>query len=132
MNLLERFNQQQIKILTENKVIPTFYSGDLLKVYTKITEGATERVQVFEGTCVGRKNRSIGSTFTVKKISHGEGVERTFQLYSPNIEKIELVRKGRVRRAKLYYMRELTGKAARIKEKTSFHNTDKKNNASAQ
>lgn len=116
MNLLETFEQEQVKKLTENKKIPDFQAGDTLKVMVKVVEGSRERVQAFEGICIGRKNAGINSSFTVRKISYGEGVERVFPLYSPNIE-IQLVRKGVVRRAKLYYLRGLTGKKARIAEK---------------
>ena len=104
------------KKLTENKSIPDFRAGDTLKVMVKVVEGTRERVQAFEGLCIGRKNAGINSSFTVRKISYGEGVERVFPLYSPNIE-IILLRKGIVRRAKLYYLRGLTGKKARIAEK---------------
>jgi len=116
MNLLQTFEQQQLKKLTENKKIPNFKAGDTLKVMVKVVEGTRERVQAFEGVCIARKNACINSSFTVRKISYGEGVERVFPLYSPTIE-IQLVRKGIVRRAKLYYLRGLTGKKARIAEK---------------
>ncbi len=116
MNVLQQFEQDQLLKLTENKVIPAFQAGDTLKVMVKVVEGTRERVQAFEGICIGRKNAGINSSFTVRKISYGEGVERVFPLYSPNIE-VQLVRKGVVRRAKLYYLRGLTGKKARIAEK---------------
>ena len=116
MNLLQTFEQDQLNKLTENKKIPDFQAGDTLKVMVKVVEGTRERVQAFEGICIGRKNAGINSSFTVRKISYGEGVERVFPLYSPNIE-IQLVRRGVVRRAKLYYLRGLTGKKARIAEK---------------
>lgn len=116
MNLLQTFEQEQLKKLTANKTIPDFQAGDTVKVMVKVVEGTRERVQAFEGICIGRKNAGINSSFTVRKISYGEGVERIFPLYSPNIE-IQLVRKGIVRRAKLYYLRGLTGKKARIAEK---------------
>ncbi|MBI2707262.1 MAG: 50S ribosomal protein L19 [Proteobacteria bacterium] len=116
MNLLQTFEQEQLNKLTENKKIPDFQAGDTLKVMVKVVEGTRERVQAFEGICIGRKNAGINSSFTVRKISYGEGVERVFPLYSPNIE-IQLVRRGVVRRAKLYYLRGLTGKKARIAEK---------------
>ena len=116
MNLLQTFENEQLKKLTENKKIPDFKAGDTLKVLVKVVEGTRERVQAFEGLCIARKNAGINSSFTVRKISYGEGVERVFPLYSPNIE-IVLVRKGIVRRAKLYYLRGLTGKKARIAEK---------------
>lgn len=116
MNLLETFEQEQLAKLTENKKIPDFRAGDTLKVMVKVVEGTRERVQAFEGVCIARKNAGINSSFTVRKISYGEGVERVFPLYSPNIE-VLLVRRGIVRRAKLYYLRGLTGKKARIAEK---------------
>ena len=116
MNLLQTFEQEQLQKLTQNKKIPDFQAGDTLKVMVKVVEGTRERVQAFEGVCIARKNAGINSSFTVRKISYGEGVERVFPLYSPNIE-IQLVRKGIVRRAKLYYLRGLTGKKARIAEK---------------
>ena len=116
MNLLQTFEQEQLKKLTQNKRTPDFQAGDTLKVMVKVVEGTRERVQAFEGVCIARKNAGINSSFTVRKISYGEGVERVFPLYSPNIE-IQLVRKGIVRRAKLYYLRGLTGKKARIAEK---------------
>ena len=116
MNLLQAFEQDQLKKLTANKTIPDFKAGDTVKVMVKVVEGTRERVQAFEGVCIARKNAGINSSFTVRKISYGEGVERVFPLYSPNIE-ILLVRRGIVRRAKLYYLRGLTGKKARIAEK---------------
>ncbi|MBS0271571.1 MAG: 50S ribosomal protein L19 [Proteobacteria bacterium] len=116
MNLLETFEQEQLAKLTQNKKIPDFRAGDTVKVMVKVVEGTRERVQAFEGVCIARKNAGINSSFTVRKISYGEGVERVFPLYSPNIE-ILVVRKGIVRRAKLYYLRGLTGKKARIAEK---------------
>lgn len=116
MNLLQTFEQEQLKKLSENKTIPDFQAGDTLKVMVKVVEGTRERVQAFEGICLARKNAGINSSFTVRKISYGEGVERVFPLYSPNIE-VVLVRRGIVRRAKLYYLRGLTGKKARIAEK---------------
>ena len=116
MNLLQIFEQEQLTTLTENKKIPDFRAGDTLKVMVKVVEGTRERVQAFEGVCIARKNAGINSSFTVRKISYGEGVERVFPLYSPNIE-VLLVRRGIVRRAKLYYLRGLTGKKARIAEK---------------
>ena len=120
MNLAQQFEQQQIIKLSEGKVFPKFIAGDTIKVHVKIIEGNTERVQVYEGLCIGRKNRGLGSSFTVRKISHGEGVERIFPLYSPKIANIELVKRGIVRRAKLYYMRNLRGKSARIKTRLDY------------
>ncbi len=116
-NLLETFEKQQIEKLTSKKRVPAFRPGDTLKVTVRITEGSKSRVQAFEGICIARKNNSVNSNFTVRKISHGEGVERVFPLFSPLVEKIEVVRKGDVRRAKLYYLRELSGKKARIADK---------------
>ena len=116
-NLLEKFEKQQIDKLTSKKRIPAFRPGDTLKVTVRITEGSKSRLQAFEGVCIARKNNSVNSNFTVRKISHGEGVERVFPLFSPIVEKIDLVRKGNVRRAKLYYLRELSGKKARIADR---------------
>ena len=116
-NLLETFEKQQIEQLTSKKRVPAFRPGDTLKVTVRITEGSKSRLQAFEGICIARKNNSVNSNFTVRKISHGEGVERVFPLFSPLVEKIEVVRKGDVRRAKLYYLRELSGKKARIADK---------------
>ena len=116
-NLLETFEKQQIEKLTSKKRVPAFRPGDTLKVIVRITEGSKSRLQAFEGICIARKNNSVNSNFTVRKISHGEGVERVFPLFSPLVEKIEVVRKGDVRRAKLYYLRQLSGKKARIADK---------------
>jgi large subunit ribosomal protein L19 len=116
-NLLETFEKQQIEKLTSKKRVPAFRPGDTLKVTVRITEGSKSRLQAFEGICIARKNNSVNSNFTVRKISHGEGVERVFPLFSPLVEKIEVIRKGDVRRAKLYYLRELSGKKARIADK---------------
>ena len=113
-NLLQKFEKQQIEKLTSKKRIPTFRPGDTVKVTLKIVEGEKSRLQSYEGVCIARKNNSINSKFTVRKMSHGEGVERVFSLFSPNIDNIEVVRKGDVKRAKLYYLRDLTGKKARI------------------
>ena len=116
-NLLETFEKQQIEKLTAKKRIPAFRPGDTLKVTVRITEGSKSRLQAFEGICIARKNNSVNSNFTVRKISHGEGVERVFPLFSPIVEKIDVIRKGDVRRAKLYYLRELSGKKARIADR---------------
>jgi len=116
-SLLETFEKKQIERLTGKKRIPTFRPGDTLKVTIRITEGDKSRLQAFEGMCIARKNNSVNSNFTVRKFSHGEGVERVFPLFSPIIEKIEVVRKGDVRRAKLYYLRDRTGKSARIADR---------------
>ena len=118
MNILDTIGQSQMNAVTEQRAIPEFGPGDTLKINVKVVEGSRERVQAFEGVCISRSNRGINSSFTVRKISYGEGVERIFPLYSPKIQAIEVVRRGDVRRAKLYYLRGRTGKAARIAEKT--------------
>jgi large subunit ribosomal protein L19 len=117
MNLIQQLEQEQIAQLTEGRPIPDFGPGDTVRVSVKVVEGTRERVQAFEGVCIARRNRGINSAFTVRKISYGEGVERIFPLYSPQIAEIAVVRRGRVRRAKLYYLRGRTGKAARIVER---------------
>lgn len=117
MNTLQKIEQDSIKKLAEGKRIDEFAQGDTVRVNVRIVEGTTERVQAFEGVVIGKKNAGLRSAFTVRKISHGEGVERVFPTYSPRVESVELIRKGNVRRAKLYYLRGLTGKAARITEK---------------
>ena len=117
MNIIETLEQEEISKLTAEREVPEFSAGDTLRVHVKVVEGTRERVQVFEGVCIARKNSGLNSAFTVRKISYGEGVERVFPLYSPRIEKIEVIRRGAVRRAKLYYLRELRGKKARIAEK---------------
>lgn len=116
-NLVQKFENEQINKLTSKKRIPAFRPGDTLKVTLKIVEGEKSRLQAYEGICIARKNNSVNSKFTVRKMSHGEGVERVFPLFSPNIDKIEVIRKGDVRRAKLYYLRERTGKSARIADR---------------
>ncbi|HYJ31488.1 MAG TPA: 50S ribosomal protein L19 [Allosphingosinicella sp.] len=117
MNLIQQLEAEQIESLTQSKTIPEFRPGDTLRVGVRVVEGERTRIQNFEGVCIARANRGIGSSFTVRKISFGEGVERVFPLYSPNVETIEVVRRGAVRRAKLYYLRGRTGKAARIAER---------------
>jgi large subunit ribosomal protein L19 len=117
MNLIETLEREAIDALTADKPIPEFRPGDTLRVGVKVIEGERTRVQAFEGVCIARSNKGVGSSFTVRKISFGEGVERVFPLYSPIIDKIEVVRRGVVRRAKLYYLRGRTGKAARIAER---------------
>ncbi len=117
MNVLQELEQEQIAARTKERPIPEFAPGDTIRVNVKVVEGSRERIQAFEGVCIARKNRGINSSFTVRKISYGEGVERVFPLYSPQLASIEVVRRGRVRRAKLYYLRGRTGKAARIQEK---------------
>tara|TARA_Y100001970_G_scaffold3704_1_gene4272 strand:- start:15295 stop:15852 length:558 start_codon:yes stop_codon:yes gene_type:complete len=116
-NLLETFEKKQIEKLTAKKRIPAFRAGDTIKITIKIIEGDKSRLQAFEGICISRKNNSVNSNFTLRKLSHGEGVERVFPLFSPIIERIEVVRKGDVRRAKLYYLRDRTGKKARIADR---------------
>src|SRR5574339_959537 len=117
MNLIQMLEQEQIASLTEGKSIPEFRPGDTLRVGVRVVEGERTRVQNYEGVCIARANRGLGSSLTVRKISFGEGVERVFPLYSPNIDSIEVVRRGAVRRAKLYYLRARTGKSARIAER---------------
>ncbi len=117
MNIIEQLEREQIAKLTAVREIPVFAPGDTLRVNVKVVEGTRERIQAFEGVCIARKNAGINSNFTVRKISYGEGVERVFPLYSPRIDSIHVVRRGAVRRAKLYYLRGRTGKSARIAEK---------------
>ena len=117
MKNIEEINKDSVKKILQKKKIPEFFSGDTVKVGVRIVEGKRERIQYFEGVCIAKKNRDINSSFTVRKISFGEGVERTFALYSPILSSIKVVRSGKVRRAKLYYLRERKGKSARIAEK---------------
>jgi large subunit ribosomal protein L19 len=117
VNLIETLEKEEIARLTEGREIPAFAPGDTVIVNVNVVEGTRKRVQAYEGVVIGRRNRGLNSAFTVRKISSGEAVERTFQLYSPQIASIEVKRRGDVRRAKLYYLRGRTGKAARIKEK---------------
>jgi len=119
MNTIEKLEADQVTKLTEGRNLPEFSPGDTLRVNVKVVEGTRERLQAFEGVCIARKNRGLNSSFTVRKISYNEGVERIFPLYSPRIDSIELVRRGDVRRAKLYYLRGRRGKSARISEKTT-------------
>jgi large subunit ribosomal protein L19 len=119
-NLLNQFETEQMSKLIEGKKYDTFSYGDTVRVNVKIVEGNAERIQAFEGVCIAIRNRGLHSSFVVRKISHNTGVERRFPMYSPRIESIETVKRGVVRRAKLYYMRNLRGKAARIKEKITF------------
>ena len=118
MNILDQIGKKQIDASLAERAIPEFGPGDTLKISAKVVEGTRERIQAFEGVCISRKSGGINSSFTVRKISYGEGVERVFPLYSPRIQSIEVIRRGAVRRAKLYYLRGRTGKAARIAEKT--------------
>ena len=117
MKNIEDINKAAIQKITSNKKITEFSPGDTIKVGVKIVEGKRERIQYFEGVCIAKKNRDLNSSFTVRKISFGEGVERTFALYSPNVDTIKVIRSGKVRRAKLYYLRDRKGKSARIAEK---------------
>ena len=117
MKNIEEINKASLKKILTTKKIPKFFAGDTIKVGVRIVEGKRERIQYFEGVCIAKKNRSINSSFTVRKISFGEGVERTFALYSPIVGSIKVVRSGLVRRAKLYYLRDRKGKSARISEK---------------
>ena len=116
MNILQQIEHDQMAELKAKRGVPDFAPGDTLRVHVKVTEGDKSRTQAYEGVCVGRKNAGVNSNFTVRKISFGEGVERVFPLYAPVLEKIEVVRRGRVRRAKLYYLRDRRGRAARIAE----------------
>ena len=117
MKNIEDINKANVKKISAEKKLPEFFPGDIIKVGVKITEGKRDRIQYFEGVCIAKKNRDLNSSFTVRKISFGEGVERTFALYSPIVDTIKVIRSGKVRRAKLYYLRERTGKSARIAEK---------------
>lgn len=117
MNLIQTLEQEAIADLAAKKEIPSFRAGDTVKIGVKVIEGDRSRIQFYEGVCIARTNRGMGSNFTVRKMSFGEGVERVFPLYSPNVDSIEVVRRGVVRRAKLYYLRGLTGKKARIAER---------------
>ena len=117
MKTIEEINQANVKKIAAEKKIPDFSTGDIVKVGVRITEGKRDRIQYFEGVCIAKKNRDINSSFTVRKISFGEGVERTFALYSSIVDSIKVIRSGKVRRAKLYYLRDRTGKSARIAEK---------------
>lgn len=121
MNTLQKFEEKQLAKAQAEKTIPDFSPGDTVKVNVKIREGNTERVQAYEGVCIARHDKGINASFTVRKISHGEGVERVFPLYSPRLESVELIRRGSVRRAKLYYLRDRRGKSARIAERTTGH-----------
>ena len=121
MNILDQIGKKQMDASLAERAIPEFGPGDTLKISAKVVEGTRERIQAFEGVCISRKSGGINSSFTVRKISYGEGVERVFPLYSPRIQSIEVIRRGAVRRAKLYYLRGRTGKAARIAGKDGSH-----------
>ncbi len=120
MNIIEQLEKEQVDARTPEGGVSEFQAGDTLRVHVKVVEGSRERIQVFEGVCIARKNAGINSSFRVRKLSYGEGVERVFPLYSPRIDTIEVVRRGHVRRSKLYYLRGRTGKAARIKERATI------------
>ena len=119
MTTIQRLEEEQIAKLSADKAMPAFNPGDTVRINVKVVEGTRERIQAFEGVCIAKKNRGLNSSFTVRKISYGEGVERVFPLYSPRIDSVQLVRRGDVRRAKLYYLRGRRGKSARIAEKTT-------------
>jgi large subunit ribosomal protein L19 len=124
MNLIQQIEAEQIAKLSDGKSIPDFRAGDTLRVGVRVVEGDRTRVQAFEGVCIARANKGVNSNFTVRKVSFGEGVERVFPLYSPNVASIEVVRRGVVRRAKLYYLRGRSGKSARIAERREGASTD--------
>ena len=125
MNLMEEIEGKEVEALMEGREIPDFSPGDTVRVGVRVVEGEKTRVQAFEGVCIGRKGGGLNASFTVRKISGGEGVERVFPLYAPVIDSVTVIRRGRVRRAKLYYLRGRTGKAARIREKTTRRATAK-------
>jgi large subunit ribosomal protein L19 len=129
MNVIQKFEAEQVAKLTAGKTIPPFGPGDTVKVNIKIKEGERERIQAYEGVCISRQGHGINEKFTVRKISHGEGVERVLPLLSPRIDSIELIRRGSVRRAKLYYLRDLKGKKARITEKKEARSSDSSSEA---
>ena len=131
MDMLNKFNTAQAEALDAERPVPDFAPGDTVRVNVKVVEGSRERVQAFEGVCIARRNRGLNTSFTVRKISYGEGVERIFQLYSRNIAGVEVVRRGVVRRAKLYYLRGLSGKRARIAEKQEWRDNKPKATESA-
>ena len=120
MNIIDRIGNKQIENVLGHRKLPEFAPGDTLRVDVKVTEGTRERIQAFEGVCIARKSNGVNSSFTVRKISYGEGVERVFPTYAPQVAGVTVMRRGRVRRAKLYYLRGRTGKAARIAEKTTY------------
>ncbi|WP_044559527.1 50S ribosomal protein L19 [Azospirillum sp. B4] len=125
MNIIQKLEQEQIEKLTAARAVPEFSPGDTVKVNVKVVEGSRERVQAYEGVVIARRNAGVNSSFTVRKISYGEGVERVFPLYSPRLDSIEVIRKGDVRRAKLYYLRDRRGKSARITERTTGRGMNK-------
>ena len=117
---IEQYEKDQIEKLTENKEVPDFRAGDSVRVSVRVIDGATERLQAYEGVVIAKRNKGLTSSFVVRKVSHGEGVERRFLTYSPIVAKIDVIKRGIVRRAKLFYLRELSGKAARIKERKTY------------
>ena len=129
MDVMAQIEKAEIARVMEGRTIPVFSPGDTVRVNVKVVEGTRERIQAYEGVCIARRNAGVNSSFTVRKVSYGEGVERVFPLYSPRIESVELVRKGDVRRAKLYYLRNLRGKAARITERTTGRGTTPRKSA---
>ena len=128
MNIIDKIEKQQIEKVLAERSIPDFSAGDTLIVKVKVIEGTRERIQAFEGVCIARKNAGVRSAFTVRKISYGEGVERVFPLYSPRVSEIDVVRRGKVRRAKLYYLRDRQGKSARIAERSTGRSIESENN----
>ncbi len=120
MDIIEQLDKEQVEVLAEQRPVPEFSQGDTVKVWVKVREGEKQRLQAYEGVVIARAGKGLNQNFTVRKISYGEGVERVFPLYSPNIDRIEILRRGRVRRAKLYYLRDRRGKAARIFENTNI------------
>jgi len=130
MNLIDELNREHVAEIAADKNVPDFQAGDTLKVNVKVKEGSRERIQAYEGVCIARSGSGLNASFTVRKISYGEGVERVFPVYSPLVDSIDLVRRGRVRRAKLYYLRGLTGKAARIAERRVIRKDDAAETAS--
>ena len=132
MNIVQQLEHEQVQKLSAARAVPEFRAGDTLRVKVKVVEGTRERVQLFEGVCIARKNAGLNSAFTVRKISYGEGVERVFPLYSPRIAGIEVVRRGDVRRAKLYYLRGRTGKSARIREQQGTESEAQQSGAETQ
>lgn len=125
MNLIKQLEKEQRETLEEKKTVPEFAPGDTVRVNVKVIEGTRERVQAYEGVCIARSGQGLTESFTVRKISYGEGVERVFPIYSPLVDSIDVVRRGRVRRAKLYYLRSRRGKSARIAEKQDFRGKEK-------
>ncbi|MCB9995962.1 MAG: 50S ribosomal protein L19 [Rhodospirillales bacterium] len=132
MNTLQKFEAKQLDKLQQNSKIPAFSAGDTVIVNVRVREGERERIQAYEGVCIAKTEGGVNASFTVRKISYGEGVERVFPIYSPRIESVELVRRGSVRRAKLYYLRDRRGKAARIAERTTGHGLEEAAAAAAQ